>query len=119
MLERSLGAGSFAEFWRYWNPIWGYYLGRYVFRPSKRVLPPALALIVTFVVSGALHDMATAAVRGSAAFLFTPWFFFMALGLLLGESVHMDLSGRPWIFRASANIAYVSVCLWTAWVLKT
>ena len=23
MLHRSLGAASFAEFWQYWNPIWG------------------------------------------------------------------------------------------------
>ena len=23
MLVRSLGAGTFAKFWQYWNPIWG------------------------------------------------------------------------------------------------
>ena len=59
MLARSLGAGSFGEFWRYWNPIWGYGLGKYVFAPLKKALPPALALVATFVVSGALHDLAT------------------------------------------------------------
>ncbi|MCB0198341.1 MAG: hypothetical protein KDJ65_40755, partial [Anaerolineae bacterium] len=24
MLRRSFGAASFAGFWQYWNPIWGY-----------------------------------------------------------------------------------------------
>jgi len=24
MLRRSLGAGSFAGFWQYWIPVWGY-----------------------------------------------------------------------------------------------
>ncbi len=28
MLHRSLGAASFAGFWQYWNPIWGYGLGK-------------------------------------------------------------------------------------------
>ncbi len=28
MLWRSLGAGSFAKFWHYWNPIWGLLLGQ-------------------------------------------------------------------------------------------
>ncbi len=118
MLRRSLGASSFAGFWRYWNPIWGYYLGRYVFRPSKRLLPRALAVVVTFTVSGALHDLATSAARGSAAFLFTPWFFLMSLGLLLGEALHMDLSHQPWIFRAATNLTYAGVCLWIALMLK-
>ncbi len=25
MLARSFGANSFHEFWRYWNPVYGYY----------------------------------------------------------------------------------------------
>ena len=25
------GVGSFGMFWSYWNPIWGYYLGRFIF----------------------------------------------------------------------------------------
>jgi hypothetical protein len=33
MLIRSFGAGTFARFWQYWNPIWGYALGRYIYAP--------------------------------------------------------------------------------------
>jgi D-alanyl-lipoteichoic acid acyltransferase DltB (MBOAT superfamily) len=111
MMQRSLGARSFAGFWRYWNPIFGYGLGRYVFVPLKSVTPPALALVVTFVVCGALHDLVTMLVRGSAAFLFTPWFFFLGVGVLLGGAVGMDLSGRPWSVRAAVHLAYLSICL--------
>ena len=114
MLCRSLGASSFAGFWRFWNPIWGYYLGRFIFRPARRVLPPAPAVILTFAVSGALHDLAVTLIRGDPTFLLTPWFVLMSLGLLLGEALHMDLSARPWLVRASAHIAYIGACLWLA-----
>ena len=125
MLERSLGARSFAVFWQYWNPVFGYTLGRYVFSPLKRALPPAIALVVTFVVCGAVHDLVTTLVRGSLAFLFTPWFFFLGIGLVAGRLARMDLGRFPWRVRATANLAYVTSCLglallvrssWRAWV---
>src|SRR3546814_14946088 len=73
MFQRSLGASTFAGFWRHWNPVFGYALGRYVFAPLKRAVPSALALVATFVVCGAIHDLVIMAVRGAPAFLFTPW----------------------------------------------
>lgn len=42
----------------------------------------------------------------------------MSLGVLLGEALHMDLSDRPWILRASTNLAYAGVCLWMALTLR-
>lgn len=117
MLVRSFGARSFARFWWHWNPVFGYALGRFVFAPLKTVLPPALALVATFVVCGALHDLVTVAVRGSAAFLFTPWFFFLGLGVLGGRAARMDLDGSPWGVRAAAHLAYLGVCLGAAlWI---
>jgi len=119
MLQRSFGAGSFGGFWRYWNPIWGYGLGKYVFAPLKKTLPPAVALVATFVVSGALHDVATMLVSRSPAFLFTPWFFFCSLGVLLGRAVGMDLSERPWPVRATVNLVYLAVSLVIALVVRS
>ena len=81
MLHRSFGAASFAAFWQYWNPIWGYGLGKYVYTPWRRILPPAVAFIVTFTISGSIHDLATTVVSRSFAFLFTPWFFLSGMGL--------------------------------------
>ena len=118
MLHRSLGAGSFAGFWQHWNPVFGYGLGRYVFAPLRHVAPPAIAVLLTFIVSGAIHDLVTMAVRGDLAFLFIPWFFFLGLGVIGGRAMRMDLSGRPWLVRATVNIVYVAVCLAAVLAIK-
>jgi hypothetical protein len=65
MLHRSLGAGSLAGFSRHWNPIWAYYLGRYVTSPLRRFLPTGPAVLVTFLVSGAILDAAVILVTRS------------------------------------------------------
>jgi hypothetical protein len=51
------------------------------------------------------------AVRGSATFLFTPWFFLLGVGVVLGRAVGMDFSSRPWLIRAGVNCTYVGACL--------
>ena len=63
MLYRALGAKSFPLFWHYWNPIWGYYLSRNVMRPLASFLPVSLATLVTFLVSGGLHDIAVSIIK--------------------------------------------------------
>lgn len=122
MLHRSLGAASFAGFWRYWNPIFGYGLARWVHGPLLRIVARPLAVVLTFVVCGALHDLVTAAVRGSGAFLFTPWFLVLGLGVVAGEAVGMDLSKRPWWQRASANLLYLggglAIVLWVKGIVR-
>ncbi|MBZ0300032.1 MAG: acyltransferase [Anaerolineae bacterium] len=111
MFYRSLGAGSFAEFWQYWNPIWGYALGRYVYAPLRRILPAALALILTFAISGAVHDAAATLVRRSVAFLFTPWFFLMGVVVIVGQALRIDYSHRSWGGRVAINLTYILSCL--------
>lgn len=111
MLRRSLGAGSFAGFWRFWNPVFGYYLGRYSYAPLQRVMPRGPALILTFSLCGAIHDAVTTALRGSVTLLFTSWFIFLAIGVLIGNACGMDLSQRTWIVRAGVNLAYLATCL--------
>lgn len=111
MLERSLGAGTFAGFWRHWNPVFGYYLGRYIDSPLRRVLPRSAALIVTFVACGALHDLVTMSIRGSMTFLFTPWFFLLGSGVVIGRWAGWNFTSRPWGVRAGVNVLYVSICL--------
>lgn len=111
MLHRSLGAGSFAVFWQYWNPVFGYGLARYVQPPLLRILPPTATVIVTFVVCGALHDLVTMALWGSPTLFFTPWFFLLGIGVVLGRAVGMDLSRQPWPIRVATNLAYIGTCL--------
>ena len=107
MLRRSLGADTLAGFWRYWNPIWGYYLAKYVNAPLRRLMPPALAVIATFVVSGAIHDVAITAVRRSPTFLFLPWFGIVGLTVVLGSRLRLRYRFTAWAVRAAINIAFV------------
>ncbi|MEO5721505.1 MAG: acyltransferase [Chthoniobacterales bacterium] len=111
MLYRSFGAVSFAGFWRAWNPLFGYYLSTRVYSPVQRFVSEPVALAITFVVCGAIHDLVTALARGSAAFFFIPWFFFLGLGVLLGRALGVNLARQPWAIRAGVNLAYLAVCL--------
>ena len=111
MLSRSFGARSFAEFWRYWNPIWGYGLRRFIYAPLRKLLPPSLADIATFVVSGALHDIAASLGRRSPTFLIRPWFFLLGMGVLAGQHMGLDMSRRSRATRATVNLAYLSISL--------
>src|SRR6266536_1405094 len=55
---KPFAARSFAEFWRLWNPVYGYFLYRFSYRPLARVLPRPLAMLITFVACGfVLHDL--------------------------------------------------------------
>ena len=119
MLQRSFGATSFARFWQYWNPIWGYGLGKYVYVPLKRVLPAALAVIMTFVVSGLIHDLVTMALRRSVTFFFTPWFFVLGIGVVVGRAVGMDLSNLPWGARVCINLTYLIISVAITLVAKS
>ena len=111
MLVRSLGAGTFAKFWQYWNPIWGYVLGRYNYAPLNHFLPTAVALIVTFTISGTIHDLATMLIRRAPAFLFTPWFTFMGLAVVIGQHFQIDYSERPFLVRVTINLSLIVTCL--------
>ncbi|MBR0553352.1 MBOAT family O-acyltransferase [Stakelama marina] len=114
MGRRAFGARSFAGFWLYWNPIFGYGLGRYIFTPLRRAVPRALALLGTFVFCGMLHDAVTLLVRGSTVGLFTAWFAFLAIGVLVGEAVGMNLSRFAHPVRAGAHISYIATSLGAA-----
>jgi hypothetical protein len=110
MLKRSLGASSFYLFWQYWNPIWGYYLSRKVMKPLSQLLPIWLAIIMTFAVSGALHDLAITLVKGKFTFFFTPWFFFMSFLVLASKKFGISYQAHHWLIRASINIVLIVAC---------
>ncbi len=67
---RPFGATSFAQFWRLWNPVYGYFLYHFSYRPLSRILPRSAAVLATFVVCGfLLHDLpAWAATRRNDRF---------------------------------------------------
>ncbi|MBT8114686.1 MAG: hypothetical protein KJP04_04870 [Arenicella sp.] len=111
MLRRSLGAGSIAGFWRFWNPIWGYYLGKMVFKPAKKWLPTPPAIVFTFIISGALHDLLASLLLRREVFICTPWFFIMGLAVVLFDERRFTYAGFKWPVRAAINSAYIGISL--------
>ncbi len=117
MFVRSFGAGSFREFWRYWNPVYGYYLYYYCYRPLRKILPRSLSVIVTFACSGFfLHDLLflgwgiRALAKGRVTIPFvTLWFSTMAILMLLAEAVKMDLSNKSLGVRIAVNCLYIAL----------
>ena len=118
MLCRSLGAGNFSIFWQYWNPIWGFYLGKYIFKTLKLILPQALSLIITFTVCGFIHDLAIMLSKWKFILLLTPWFLFMGLSVILSNYAKIDYSKFPWIVKAGINITIILGCLFLAYQIR-
>lgn len=108
MLKRSFGAPAFYLFWRYWNPIWSYYLSRYVMKPVSSFVPHWCAILITFVVSGALHDLAVMLIKFKLLFFFTPWFSFMAVCVLLSRWLNLSFTHSPILVRGAINLIYIS-----------
>lgn len=109
MLSRALGASSFALFWHYWNPIWGYYLSRFVMKPLSKVVPQWLAVLLTFLLSGALHDVAISLVKWQVFLFFTPWFGLMAGVVIVTKKYALTYAGLAWALRALLNLSIIVV----------
>lgn len=118
MLSRSLGAGKFSIFWHYWNPVWGFYLGKYIFKPLKFILPSALSLIITFAFCGLVHDLVIMLLKRKFILLLTPWFLFMGIVLIISDYLKIDYSKFSWVVRASINLAIIFSCLFLAYQIK-
>lgn len=109
-LYRSLGAKNFSTFWNYWNPIFGYYLGKLIFKPLRKIFPIAVALVFTFVICGLVHDIVTTLYRGKISIFFTIWFLMMGVAVLITKYFKHNYSEHTWLIRALANLTIVSVC---------
>ena len=110
-LYRSLGARNFATFWNYWNPIFGYYLGKFIFKPLKRIFPVSVSLVLTFTFCGLVHDAVTTLVRGNISFFFTTWFLWMSLAVLLTRFLKHNFSTKNWLVRTLINLGIIGICL--------
>ena len=121
MLARAFGAGSFDEFWRYWNPVYGYYLYYRCYRPLRRLLPRPLSVLLTFAASGfLLHDLPfgwwVRALRFFQTGRFpvpfvTLWFSSMGGATLLSRALRLNLADRPFAIRVTLNAAWIVLTL--------
>lgn len=112
--ERSFTAPSLAAFWRYWNPVYGYYLARLVYRPARRILPGWACVLVTFAFSGFfLHDVLTwPIVTAKRQALFLPstmtWFLLVAFGILLSEGLGWRLHRLSHRWRVAVHVGFLA-----------
>lgn len=109
MLKRSLGAESFQQFWQYWNPIWGYYLAKWFFWPLSRFLPRTLAVVLTFIISGVLHDLAIILLTKQFSFFITLWFSIMGILLVILSALKVTYEKFSWASRALINLMFIVV----------
>ena len=109
-MHRAFGAKNFSVFWQHWNPIFSYYLGKWIFKPLKRFLSPALALGITFVCFGLLHDLVGLLVKGSTQFLFSFWFLFIGIFVLLSHGAKHNFMHKAWVYRALINCLLIAAC---------
>jgi len=119
MLSRSFGAKSFPIFWQYWNPIWSYYLSRNVMRPLASFLPISLSILITFLVSGALHDLAVSVVKWNIIVFFTPWFGLMGLMVIASQKAGTSYGHLAWFIRASINATFIIVSLGVTYFVES
>jgi hypothetical protein len=110
---RPFAAPSFAAFWRSWNPVYGYFLHRYSYKPLSSVIGRRGAVLATFILCGfALHDVpAWVVTRRILPPGATIAFTFFGLGAILSEASGMDLSRSPGPVRAATNVAYITGCI--------
>ncbi len=108
MLKRSLGANSFNLFWVHWNPIWHYYLNKYVYKPLRRITNNYLAIVFTFCFSGFIHDLVGLLIYKRISPLFTFWFIIM--GIIVAV-----FKGNKLVYRTKRKALHY--CFNTLWVL--
>ena len=110
-LYRSLGSKNFSTFWNYWNPLFGFYLGKYIFKPLKTFFPVTVAFLLTFIFCGLVHDIVTTLFRGKTSFFFTIWFLFMGTAVLITKWFNHNFSRHKWIVRTVINLTIIGLCL--------
>jgi MBOAT, membrane-bound O-acyltransferase family len=114
-LAKPFGAVSFAEFWRYWNPVFSYYLRYAVYLPLRPYLPRPLAVWLTFCACGFVHGLIAlilAWLNGQRAQILLAVIFFALLGLvvIVTEAARVRFTRIPLVCRWIIHGATIVLC---------
>lgn len=109
MFKRSFGAKSFDMFWVHWNPIWSYYLNRYIYRPLNRIVHQYIAVILTFAISGFIHDLVGLLIYKKLSYVITLWFITMAFLVVLFKKYRLVYSKQIIHFKYIFNSTLILI----------
>ncbi len=87
-------------------------------RPLSVFLPVPLAIFITFLVSGALHDLAVSLVKWNTIVFFTPWFGLMGLIVITSSKVGFTYGRFAWHIRALINGVIICTSLGLTYFLE-
>ena len=118
MLRRSLGASTFAGFWRAWNPLFSYYLTRWCYKPLARHFPRPVAVVSTFAASGAIHDLAASIALFRVYLLFTPAFAALGTWVIIEEAFDWNVAWAPVWLRGLIHTGLVAGTIAAAKLLR-
>ncbi len=117
MLRQSFFADSFSKFWRNWNPLFSYYLLYYCYLPLQKFLPRFAAVVLTFALSGAVHDLAASLLLMRVTFLFTLTFAFLGLFLNIEEGLGLHIKNSPLFLRPFYHLTVITASYFLAKVV--
>jgi len=112
MLVKSFTANSFRLFWNAWNPIFSYVLLYYVYKPSRRILPKYIAVILTFVVNGFFHDFIALLILNSSRFVFTKLFLLYGLIVVIESILNISFKNKTLCIAYNCLLLFGPVVLW-------
>lgn len=112
MLRQAFFANSFGQFWQRWNPLFSYYLLYSCYRPLSNFLPRSVAVILTFAVSGAVHDLAASLAIRALSVQFTATFVAWGGVVVLEEGLRIRSRGLPLWMRPVYHLALIVGAFW-------
>ena len=110
MLQKSFYSKSFREFWKHWNPLWSYFLTYYSYKPLKTKLPKSIAVLLTFGISGALHDVFVMLLLQKFYYLFTMIFLVFGALVLVESSLKISITSSSKVLRPIYHSTIIILC---------
>ena len=104
IMHNPMRATSLGEFWgRRWNTAFHELASRFAFRPLRPVIGPTGATLLTFVVSGLIHELVISVPAGGGYGLPTGYFVLQGLGVAtertsIARRLGLGREWRGWLF---------------------
>jgi hypothetical protein len=124
LMMRPTHSTSLAEFWgRRWNTAFRDVAHRFLFRPLAAQIGATPALVVGFVFSGLVHDLAISVPAGGGYGSPTTYFCVQALGIFversaIGRAIGLGCGWRGWLFTAAVLLLPVRWLFHDPFVLR-